>query len=542
MPERKAYVNPSPGKQGLNVNDSPRTIKDFQGTIVTNMIPSMQGVKMQYGFTLFNEDSTKTGGITMLHGFNKSDGTKQIIFSNDDDYWYLGRDADTDTAWNTIGDMGTAVETPHAFTLNDLVVFGTGLAGNTPKKWDGSSFTDITTPANGTNDLHFYEFFQGQDLAALYGAGDPANPSRVYISDSNDPDVWSGGASGAVDIGKNDGYKITGLKANGKQLIIFKEKNRYYLSIFYESNIGAYKAKVEPYKGNSGGAAAHQTIEVLLNGDVVSLAQKGIGVQGLGLAQAADGSLLPRDYSRDMMPLFDNINWAYAYKAKGVQFDRKYFLAVPYGPNQTTNNYVFVYHQDEDGWSVIPDLSVACWLVYEDENGNDVLYHGDAEQPRIYKWDPNEFTFDGELIQGRFRTGKINLGSILDFDDFQVLGLEGEMNTGDELTLKVITDGIESSFTIDDSFIVNQSSGGAYIGGSFVAEEYLGGSTGEEERTRWVAFLLPDDLQRKAREIEIQIENENTGAYFSLNNISINEFDFDGILPWPENHIIVNQK
>ena len=119
-----------------------------------------------------------------------------------------------------------------------------------------------------------------------------------------------------IDIAVNDGFKITGLKAQGDQLIVYKEKNRYYLSTFYESNTGVYGLRVSPFKDNAGGAIAHETIHVIKNGDIIALASQTLGVQGIGKQQAPDGSLLPNEYSRDIRPLFEQINCHFIYSVK----------------------------------------------------------------------------------------------------------------------------------------------------------------------------------------------------------------------------------
>jgi len=547
MPPRqnkKAYVNPKLGSKGLNVYDTARSIGEFQMRRLTNMIPNTGGCKSQYGYEVYNTDTGKTGGITMLHGFRSADGTKkQLIFSNDDDYYYLPVDtADSGTAWSTIGDYGTAVDTPHAYTCNDFVIFGTGTTG-TPKKWNGTTFSSITTRPVATYDIHFFEFFQGQNFAALFGAGDPSNPSRLYYSDANNPDVWSGGAAGYIDIAKNDGYKITGLKMQGEQLIVYKERNRYYVSTFYESGAGVYGVRVQPFKDNSGGAVAHDTIHVLYNGDIISLANKGIGMQGVGKLQAADGSLIPKEYSRDIMPLFDNINWSVAHKAKSVVYDRKVWLAVPYGNSATANNYVFVYHIDTEAWSVIPDLAIASWCVFEDINGEDVLYAGSADSPTIFKISPDINTFNEDIIYSIARTGKLNLGSIIDYEDLQTVALEGSMQTGDQLRLTIITDGVSAEYDIDDTFIYTSSDSSGYIASDFIAEEYIptGEEASQDSDLRWLAVLLVNTTQRKAREIEIQLENLNNGARWSWDYLSINEIDFASAKLLPQNHIITSE-
>lgn len=665
---RKMYVNNRVGAQGLNVFDTSRSIQEFQARTYTNMIPTIGGSKIRFGFNIFNQDLNKTGGIPMLHGYNSflftpafltggsgatsvvatwnavldgsfritidgverivtglnfaaaasmanvatiiqtgiraltlktetvvwsvdrfiitsastyinsaitvlqgagvgtnisglggtafmdgdvgngvvtnkviSGKSKQIIFANDDDYYYLEPTDAVDTPWNVIGDYGTASSNPHAYTSGGYVIFGSGIKGNSQKKFDGLNFTNITSPAIANVDLAFFEFFQGQDFAALFGAGDLTHPSRLYYSDSDNPDNWSTGSAGFIDIALDDGFGITGLKVQGEQLIIYKEKKKYYVSTFYESDTGVYGIRVLPFVDSSGGTLCHDSIQVLPSGDIVALGHKEIGLQGIGKLQAADGSLVPKDYSRDIYPLFEQLNYNQIEGVRGVIFKKMLFFAVPFGKTASNNNYVFVYHTDSQAWTVIPDLSIGSWLVYDDADGNEILYAGDSERPIIYKFDENEFTDNGEAIFGTVRTGKLNLGSIIDYEDLQSIVLEGSKLEGDTLKFTFVADDVETTYEITDNYLASSGSGGGFIAHDYIAEEYTTGEEVDSTELRWLAILLVSSEQRKAREIEIQIENTNLGANFSWNYLSINEFDFNEGRLFPEKNIIANE-
>jgi len=542
MPPRlkgKQYINPRLGANGLNLKDPSHAIGEFQLRVANAAFLNEGGVESMYGYGKFSEDDSKTGGINMIHGFSKSDGTNQLVFMHADNYYWLPVNAAPTDPWNLIGNYGTETNLAHAATYNNLTIFGTGVSGNTPKKWDGTNFTDISTPANGTEDLSFFAFFQGQDFAALFGAGDPTAPSRLYYCATDNPDDWSpGGGGGFIDIAKDDGEIITGLVAQGEQLIVYKGKNRYYLKTFYESSAGVYGLRVSPFTDNSGGAVAHDTIKVTFDGDVTALARKGIGLQGVGKLQSADGSLVPKEYSRDVIPLFNQINYASAILSKAVVFDRKVWLSVPFGRGQTSNNFVLIYDIDQNGWTVVPDWPVASFEIFVDENGDDALYWGHANRPAIFKMDENNFTFDGEIIPFKARTGRINVGNIIDREDITVCALEGGKQEGDELTLTFISDGVESQYTIDDSFIVNTSDGSGYIGTDYIADEYIGSGSPIENLPRWLAVFLVPQGQRLAREFEFQVENENTGARVSWNHLSIDEIGIDDAKVLPPRHII----
>src|SRR5210317_513175 len=108
------------GSNGLNLKDPNHVLGTYAMRRFTNMFPTAGGCESRYGYEVWNKSTTRTGGIPFLHFFKSADGTKkQIIFSNDDDYFYLDSTDGVDDAWNTIGDMGTAVTSPSAATYND---------------------------------------------------------------------------------------------------------------------------------------------------------------------------------------------------------------------------------------------------------------------------------------------------------------------------------------------------------------------------------------------------------------------------------------
>lgn len=540
--DRKGYVNKAVGSQGLNLLDPSHIIKEFQAREFNNATPTLGGFQSRYGFEVFNEDTTKAGGITLLHGFNKSDGTRQLVFAHDDDYYHLPTNATKTTSWNTIGDYGTASNKISAFTFADFVIFGSGVDGNDQKKWDGSSFTNVTTPPAGAGkDLSFYEFFQGQDFAALFGAGHPDNPSTLYFCDTDDPDNWGSGAAGAIDISVNDGFKITGIKAQGDQLIVYKEKNRYYVSTFYESNAGVYGIRVSPFKDNAGGTISHETIRVIRNGDIVALASQSLGLQGIGKQQAPDGSLLPKEYSRDIRTLFEQINFEIADLSRAIVYDDIIWLSAPVGPQATANNFVFRYHIDREAWDVIPNLSIACWEVFFDEDSNEVLYAGSADTAKIYKFNKNVFTDNDEKITTVFESGLINLGSVFDTEYLSTVALKGFKQQTDELLLTITIDGIETTYIIDDTFVINNSITNGYLSMDYLSTLYLGSGENVSGNIEWMAIVLIPAIQALGREVKVRIENKTKAAQWGTNWMSINEITPEQAKRLPPKFIIVNQ-
>ena len=135
---------------GANYLDAEHEMADPYLAIAKDVVVGNGYVEMRDGYSIYNrwgDDNSKTGGIPMMREAYFRDGTKQLVFANGDHYYQVTPNDDADTAWTDIGDYGTEVSNPFAFMHKDYIVFGTGIA-NTPKKYDGSTMTDVTNPAD----------------------------------------------------------------------------------------------------------------------------------------------------------------------------------------------------------------------------------------------------------------------------------------------------------------------------------------------------------------------------------------------------------
>jgi len=133
---------------GLNVLDSEYFIASNQGRVMLNVDVKRGAVETTSGFDLWNHDSTKTNGIKMLIPYYMADGTSQLVFANDDDYYYLENTAEADTTWSDIGDYGVAQDNPMGYVYDDKLVLGSG----TPAIAFGAADTniDISNPTMTT--------------------------------------------------------------------------------------------------------------------------------------------------------------------------------------------------------------------------------------------------------------------------------------------------------------------------------------------------------------------------------------------------------
>jgi hypothetical protein len=135
---------------------------------------------------------------------------------------------------------------------------------------------------------------------------------------------------------------------------------------------------------------------------------------------------------------YDDINWAYAYKACAVYFDNKYLLALPTG-SSTYNNKVWIYYPALNAWSIITGWNVGCWAKFE-VSGEERLYYGDANNGQMYRAFVN-YTDNGTAVSYSEEGRKEDFGQPLLEKCGGELEIETNMAGNYNLTISASVDG-----------------------------------------------------------------------------------------------------
>ena len=519
----KQFASRVLGNWGLDNLDSEHALAEQYAVISKDVVVSPGKVESRNGTTLWNADATgRTGGITSMTPAYFRGGTKQLIFSNDDDWFYLTNAATPTTAWTSIGDFGTTTTNPSSFFSRNAIIMGTGIEANTPKKWDGSSWTNVTTPADASSDTRFFEYHQSKNIAYTFTAGNPrdnASHNNSILYYTTDLDNW--GTGGTINVGTNDGQEITGIKSHGN-LLVYKDNSKYKLDSVYESNSGTNILRVlERYQ--DGGAVNNEVIQVVLN-DVIALSGRpGEGIRGFQQTQTQLGGSESRRFSTKLKPYLDLINWQVVKKtARSIVWDEKYFLALPIS-GSSTNNIVLVGHLDqvtdigEIPWTVF-DMNVGSFAIFQDSNSVEKLLIGDSELPKIYTWDPKSLTDNQTNISPQFRTKRFDLGD-MGIDDLHTIVVAGQMSEPTELKCKVFADGKETVYVIKKEQLLNASE---YIWSHVVGSEVVGGNKTSAAKPRYLAILSLPDSHRTSSEVQFDFSFSGQGMYFSVDYLGIN--------------------
>lgn len=134
---------------------------------------------------------------------------------------------DADGSFSDIFTGMTANAIPSYTTFDDFLIIASNL--DAPQSWDGTTAQALagTPPSFSFSEVH---------KSHLFAAGVDANPSTLYYSAPYDPETWSGGGAGNIQIDPNDGDRITGIKSHRGELLVFK---------------GPYKGSIHRITGSS---------------------------------------------------------------------------------------------------------------------------------------------------------------------------------------------------------------------------------------------------------------------------------------------------
>jgi hypothetical protein len=108
---------------------------------------------------------------------------------------------------------------PNYATFDDLLIIASNANADVPLSYDGTTLQNLAgSPPNFSFSVKHKNFH--------FAAGVDANPSTLYYCSQLDPEDWSGGTSGSIQIDPDDGDRITGLISHKNELWVFKGPNK----------------------------------------------------------------------------------------------------------------------------------------------------------------------------------------------------------------------------------------------------------------------------------------------------------------------------
>ncbi len=266
-----------------------------------------------------------------------------------------------DGTWDDVTGGVTLTATNHCdfeSFLNELYITN---GNDLPIKWTGGAAvtaTNMTVTANLTK-AKYTRLFNNYLFLGNVTVSGVSYPSRIYWSNIKDTSVWD--AAAFIEIAKDDGDEITGLRVLSDRLIIYKSRSIYTLYFTGDADIPF----ILPGGGKTNsnvGCIAPWSIQEVDNGHVF-MASDGL--------YFFDGSNSYKLSDKIRKTLFEDFNFALFSQGVSINYKLKnrYMIAFPYGA-EITNSYVIVWDYFNNAFSIYKGLAPSAMAIFY-INGND---------------------------------------------------------------------------------------------------------------------------------------------------------------------------
>lgn len=372
---------------------------------------------------------------------------------------------DADGVFTNIFTGLTAGANPDYAILEDLLVIASDAGGDVPRSYDG---TTAQTIADAPNFSIVAEYKN-----RMWGAGEPANPSRLFYSDLQDATTWTTGTSGEIDISPDDGDRITAIVSHRDSLFVFKGPHKGSIQrILGSSPTGSDPfRRVDFVKGI--GAVSQQTLFPFAN-DIGFMWADGT-IRSLATTEKFGdflGATLSLPINRQYLCLVTNFAQLANARAVADNAAGQILFSIPI-EGSTTNNVMLAldFRFDPPRWARWTDFNnvSALAIVIDSQNSNIV--------------NPWIGTTDGFVKRTNQETKSIDGDSAINYhiiSPFMNYGLAHIMKTlyGSSLGLAPLNNGdITYAWTRDtnlqQSALINQGGSGSAVLGPAASNEFI---------------------------------------------------------------------
>lgn len=221
-----------------------------------------------------------------------------------------------------------------------------------PFKWTGSGNGAAMTVPTGLTKAKFVRQFNNYLFLANVTVSGTAHPSRIYYSNLKTTGTWT--ATDFIEVSKNDGQEITGIKVLSDRLVIFKSRSIYNLFFTGDADIPF----ILPGGGKSNspvGCVAPFSIQEIENG-LVFLSYDGLyfydGNSSYKISDKISATILGLNTSR--LPQCRSLT------QKGKN---RYWLSCP-NAGSTTNNRVIVWDWFNNAFSIYTGIAASAMTTF----------------------------------------------------------------------------------------------------------------------------------------------------------------------------------
>jgi len=437
-------------------------------------------------------------------GTGGSPTQKRVVHSGTEIY---KDDADGSFASLTgaIADLSTTA-VPNYETFDDLLIIASDATSvaDIPYSWDQSTFQALAgSPPNFA--------FSVRHKNALFASGVEANPSRLYFSDNLNPEVWSGGTSGSIDIDPNDGDHITGIISHRDELIVFKGPYKGSIHRISGSVFGGSTSDIARKSFISGVGAVWQNGIFHLGDDVAFWWSDGT-LRTLS-ATAAFGDFREASLTAEIQDYLDVHLTFSALRTIQVSVDstgRRVFCALPTDTVTTPNKiFVFDFRFNPGRWSLLEGYNAKSLALVQDSSIPILFFGGD--DGFIRKFNQVSRTNDESSIAMNVKTPYLSYGVPHQSKTIEGASLGAEPKSTASITFGWKNDRATQqteTFSFTGGFILNSTTLGVLdtdtLGGAFFQEVYRQLETGGEFRT------IQYEISNNADGIDVEIHSFST--------------------------------
>lgn len=380
----------------IDNTDDPQTIPDLYAANIENFIIRDRGtLEMRDGLTARGTAPNATNlGSAVL--FNNVTNTKKLIrVLNGAGNTSKFQQSDDGVTWTDITGGGSrSTNIPWVFVQANQNLYGVN-GTDTPIKFDGATITTMAGIPNGTA-IEWWKNF-------AWVMGVKTAPDRLYFSNVNDPETFSGSDFININLGDNSkGVGLKGTAGSSGRLYIGKERSVWYVT---GSSSATWALNILTYEH---GVASHESmIEVKntvwcvdLEGNVRDLYRTTTDNPFSNLASnniQATIAGLNRTAITKCSAVYIN-NYALFFVANGVDDYNSLCLC-----------YDTLANNGKGGWVLFTGWSIARATVYHQSSG-EVLFLHDARtnNGQTYQWTGT--SDNGRAILAKYETKVYDFG------------------------------------------------------------------------------------------------------------------------------------
>lgn len=355
---------------GLNSSSGPLGLSNNESSSLQNIDFNKFGsIKKRSGYTPANTSAISgSPQVAGLHFFELSTGTRYLVATAGAKLFQWNASSITGAPTDITDSLTiTAGSLVDSATFRDTALFTNGT--DLPWKWTGSgNAAAMTVPTNLTK-AKFVKIFQNYTFLANVTVDSVTYGSRVYYSNINSISSWTD--SDFVDVSRDDGQSITGLKALGDKLVIFKDRSIWIAQFTGNADVPfTFSPTNSPV-----GCVSHFSIQKIDNG-LIFLSWDGLYFfDGFNAYKISDR--INSTFTTDMNPL-KFVNAVSCYQAT----KNRYWLAIT-ATGGTTNSRVITWTRAEtttgitDAFGVYKGINASSLSITYPDGVTEVPYFGD---------------------------------------------------------------------------------------------------------------------------------------------------------------------